>query len=155
ALGAVREHAVDGLHRGRPLADVLAENLMPDSLAEHPDAVLPFLLLRDNLIQRLYQQRTGYWKGDGEGLEVYTRAEWGRAIDLIAGGDEARVADAARALVDRGDYGMALRVAELGLAAHAGSARLAAERRRALEGLRLEHQLDPFKLIIYSEMAGE
>jgi hypothetical protein len=49
---------------------------------------------------------------------------------------------------------MALRIAELGLAAHPESAELAAERRRALGGLRLENQFDPFKLIIYSEMAG-
>jgi len=152
ALAEVRERATAGAHSGRVLADILADNLMPESLAAHPSAVVPYLLLRDNLIKRVHHQETGYWKTDGEGVEVYTRAEWGKAIDLIADGD-GRFADAARSLDDRGDYGMALRIAELGLAAHPGSARLTAERRRALDGLRHQYQLDPFKLILYSEMA--
>jgi glyoxylase-like metal-dependent hydrolase (beta-lactamase superfamily II) len=154
ALAVVRDRALAGARQHRLLADVLAENLLPESLAAHPDAVLPFLLLRDNLIKRLHHQQTGYWKVDGEGMEVFTRAEWGRALDLVAGGDADRFADAARALEARGDHAMALRVAELGLAAHPDSGALAAARRRALEGLRLKYQSDPFKLIIYSEMAG-
>lgn len=154
ALAVVRDHALEGAHRNRVLADLLEENLMPESLAAHPEAVLPFLLLRDNLIKRLHQQQTGYWKTDGEGMEVFTRAEWGRAVDLLADGAPDRFVDASRALETRGDFAMALRIAELGLAAHPGSADLAAARRRALEGLRLKYQADPFKLIIYSEMAG-
>lgn len=155
ALGTVRDHALAALRAGRVLAAALDENLLPDSLAAHPDAVTPFLLMRDNLIKRLYQQRTGYWQTDGDGMEVFSRAEWGRAIDVVAGGSEDRFADAARALDDRGDLAMALRIADLGLAAHPHSARLTAERRRALDGLRLKYQFDPFKLIVYSELAGE
>ncbi len=155
ALAVVRDHAAAGAHSGRPLADILGENLLPETLASHPDAVLPFLLLRDNLIKRLHQQQSGYWKADGAGMEVFTRAEWGRAVDLIADGSDGRFVDAARALDRRGDFAMALRIAELGLAAHPESAKLAAERRTALEGLRLKYQFDPFKLIVYSQMLGE
>jgi glyoxylase-like metal-dependent hydrolase (beta-lactamase superfamily II) len=155
ALTALRTRTATGVRAGRELADLLAENVLPDSLAAHPDAVVPFLLLRDNFIKRYHHQGTGYWKTDGEGMEVFTRTEWGRALDLIAGGDESRFTDAARSLDDRGDYAMALRIAELGLAAHPQSAALAAERRRALDGLRAQYQLDPFKFIIYSEMAGK
>jgi hypothetical protein len=111
--------------------------------------------MRDNVIARLYQQRTGYWKSDGEGLEVYTRAEQAAAFDLIAGGRDTAFARAAGSLDARGDYGMALRVAELGLAAHPSSAPLAAEKQRALEGLRARYQLNPFKFLIYSEMAHD
>lgn len=50
---------------------------------------------------------------------------------------------------------MTLCVADLALAAHPQSAALAAERRRALDGLRLKYRFDPFRLIIYSELAGE
>jgi glyoxylase-like metal-dependent hydrolase (beta-lactamase superfamily II) len=155
ALGVVRDHALAALRAGQVLAAALDENLLPDSLATHPDAVIPFLLMRDNLVKRLYQQRTGYWQADGDGLEVFSRTEWGRAIDLVAGGSEDRFVDGARALDDRGDLAMALRIAELGLAAHPRSPRLAAERQRALDGLRLKYQFDPFKLIVYSEMAGK
>lgn len=47
ALGVVRDHALAGAHSGRVLADVLDENLLPDSLAQHQGAIIPFLLFRD------------------------------------------------------------------------------------------------------------
>jgi glyoxylase-like metal-dependent hydrolase (beta-lactamase superfamily II) len=154
ALAAVHQRTLAAIHDGHTLPDILGENLLPASLAAHPDAVVPFLLMRDNLVQRDYVQRTGYWKPDGEGMEVFTRAEWGRAADLLAGGREAAFRDAAATLNQRGDYGMALRLAELGLAAHPGSAGLAAQRRHALDGLRSTYQFNPFRFLIYSEMAG-
>ena len=35
--------------------------------------------MRDNLTERLFSQRTGYWKSDGEGIEVHSRPEWAAA----------------------------------------------------------------------------
>jgi hypothetical protein len=58
-------------------------------------------------------------------------------------------------LNDRGDHAMALRLATAGLAAHRDSPALTAERKRALDGLRARNQFNPFKLIVYSELAGE
>ncbi len=45
---------------------------------------MPFLLMRYNLIQRLYHQRTGYRKSDGGGMEPVSPAEWASAPDLPA-----------------------------------------------------------------------
>src|SRR6185369_10696017 len=103
------------LHQGRPLSEALGQNLVPRTLEPHPDAVLPFLLMRDNLVKRVYQQKTGYWKADGEGMEVFSSGEQAAALDLVAGGDERALARAAATLCDRGDFGMSLRIAELGL----------------------------------------
>ena len=155
ALAAVRRRTETLLREGRTQSEALAEALLPERLKDSPDAVVPFLLMRDNLISRVYQQRTGYWKTDGEGLEVYTRAEQAAAFDLLAGGREDAFSRAAASLSARGDYGMALRIADFGLAAHPSSSGLVAERRRALEGLRARHQLNPFKFIVYSELANE
>ena len=159
ALGEAIAHTqrvtLDHLRRARPLGDTLAAAILPDSLADHPDAVVPFLLMRDNVIGRLYQQRTGYWKSDAEGMEVYTRAEQAAAFDLVAGGRDDAFARAAASLNARGDHGLGLRIAELGLAAHPSSAPLATERQRALEGLRARYQLNPFKFLIYTELAHD
>ncbi len=155
ALAQLRERTTTLLREGRTQSEVLAEALLPESLKDSPDAVVPFLLMRDNLIKRLYQQRTGYWKADGDGMEVYSRAEQAAAFDLVAGGREQAFSRAAESLSARGDYGMALRIADLGLAAHPSSTVLASEKRRALEGLRARHQFNPFKFIIYSELAHE
>lgn len=154
ALKVVHAETEAAIGGGQPLVEVLHRNLMPPSLAGAPRAVIPFLLMRDNLIKRDYTQQTGYWKSDGEGMAVFSPAEWGAAVDLVAGGDEARVTDAVRSLLGRGDLELALRLAEVALARHPGRAPLAAARAEALARLRAQHQFNPFELIIYSERAG-
>jgi glyoxylase-like metal-dependent hydrolase (beta-lactamase superfamily II) len=155
ALALTRDAALSGIRAGQTLPEVLDENLLPDVLAPHPDAVLPYLLMRDNLIKRLFNQHTGYWKTDGEGIEVYSRPEWAAAVNLVGGGRAEAFAEAATSLAERGDFGMSLEVARLGLAAHPENAGLIEARRRALEGLRVQDQFNPFKFIVYSEMANE
>jgi glyoxylase-like metal-dependent hydrolase (beta-lactamase superfamily II) len=154
ALRALYRDTLTALHRGRPLAEALSANLMPASLAHHPDAVLPYLLMRENLVKRLYQQRTGYWQTDGEGVEVFSRAEQATALDLVAGGSADALNRAVVTLVERGDSALALRVADLALARHPSHADLVAGRNRALTGLRLKNQFNPFKFIVYSELQG-
>jgi glyoxylase-like metal-dependent hydrolase (beta-lactamase superfamily II) len=155
ALAVVRNATLAGVRSGHTLPEILDENLLPDSLATHPNAVLPYLLMRDNLVKRLFNQRTGYWKSDGEGVEVYSPAEWGAAVNLVGGGREESFVKAASSLAGRGDFGMSLEIARLGLSAHPESRELAEARRRALEGLRVQNQFNPFQLIVYSEMQGE
>ncbi|HEU5072961.1 MAG TPA: MBL fold metallo-hydrolase [Polyangiaceae bacterium] len=154
ALRTLYQGTLAALRAGKPLSDALGSNLMPPSLAQHPDAVLPYLLMRENLVKRVYQQRTGYWHADGEGIEVFSRAEQAAALDLVAGGSAAALGRAVTTLVERGDHALALRVADLGLARHSSHAELLAARQRALAGLRLKNQFNPFKFIVYSELAG-
>jgi glyoxylase-like metal-dependent hydrolase (beta-lactamase superfamily II) len=140
---------------GRPVVNVLHENILPATLKSSPGSVVPFLVVRENFIKRLYHQRTGYWKPDGDGIEVVAPSEWAAALDLLAGGRESAFADAARTLLGRGDPVLALNVADLGLINYRGSSTLADLRRRALDRLRARNQgLNPFKFIIYSEWAG-
>jgi glyoxylase-like metal-dependent hydrolase (beta-lactamase superfamily II) len=154
ALRDVHTRTLAAIQDAHPLVETLQLNLLPSALASAPGAVVPFLLMRDNFIKRLYAQRTGYWKSDGEGMAVFSTGEWAAALDLVADGQEDRLVQATSALVTRGDLELGLRLAEIGLASHPGSAPLAAARRRALEGLRGKHLFNPFKFIIYSEMAG-
>ena len=155
AITRTRDLTLEQIHAARTQSETLARAILPESLAQHPDAVVPFLLMRDNVINRLYQQQSGYWKSDGEGMEVYSREEQAAAFDLMAEGHDTAFVRAAQSLHARGDYGMALRIAELGLAAHPESTPLASEKQRALEGLRERYQYNPFKFLIYSDMARD
>jgi hypothetical protein len=111
--------------------------------------------MRDNFIQRIVHQRTGYWKADGEGIEVLTPREWAGALNLLAGGEEAAFVRSTRTLLEQGDDVLALKLVELGLLEHPASEALTALRRRALDRLRTRYQnLNPFKFIVYSEWAG-
>jgi glyoxylase-like metal-dependent hydrolase (beta-lactamase superfamily II) len=155
ALREVYERTLDGIRGARTLAEMLRQNWLPTLLRAHPEAVLPFLVVRDNLVQRLVHQRTGYWKPDGDGIEVVSAREWSGALDLLAGGNDSAFARSARALLDRGDDILALKLIDLGLLSHPASATLTALRREALDRLRVRYQgLNPFKFIVYSEWAG-
>jgi glyoxylase-like metal-dependent hydrolase (beta-lactamase superfamily II) len=139
---------------GRSLADTLNENILPDSLRSQPALVLRYLVVRENFIKRVYHQRTGYWKPDGEGIEVVAPAEWAAILDLLTGGREEAYVSAARTLLDRGDQVRALKLVDLGLISHPASRALPGLRRQALDGLRARNQsLNPFKFIVYSEWA--
>jgi glyoxylase-like metal-dependent hydrolase (beta-lactamase superfamily II) len=155
ALRETYERTLEGIADGRTLAEMLQQNWLPTSLRAHPNAVLPFLVFRDNFIQRTAHQRTGYWKPDGDGVEILAPREWAGALNLLAGGQEAAFVRSGRALLEQGDAGVALKLADLGLLNHPASRALTDLRRHALDRLRVQYQAtNPFKFIVYSEWAG-
>jgi glyoxylase-like metal-dependent hydrolase (beta-lactamase superfamily II) len=155
AMGALYERGLAAARSARPLADVLHDNFIPASLRRAPAAVQPYLLVRDQFLQRLYAEHAGYWQSNGEGIEVFTRAEWAAALDVLGGGSEAAFVRASTQLERRGDASLALQLAELGLVQYPSSAPLQQIRARALTTLRDIHsQMNPFRFIVYSEWAG-
>src|SRR5215468_10291477 len=160
ALPAI-EAALRDLHQriraavgeGRTLVEILHENILPPSLRDQPAGVVPYLVIRDNFVKRVVHQSTGYWKPDGEGMEVLAPGEWAAALDLLGGHHEDAFVRTVRGLGERGDDVLALKLATLGLVRYPSSEALEASRRRALDNLRLRHQqMSPFKFIIYSEI---
>ncbi len=155
ALTQLRDDALAGIARGLTLTALLDAGYLPDVLREHPAAVAPFLVMRDHFLQRLYHLRTGYWEPDGQGLEPIAPAARAAALDLLAGGRSEPFADAARTLLAQGDHGLALQIADAGLARHPAAAALSELRQQALYRLMERYQLqDPFRFLIYAEMAG-
>src|SRR5215475_5098044 len=155
SLQELHQRVRTAVSEGRTLAEILHDNILPASLREHPTAVAPYLVMRDNFIKRVYHQSTGYWKPNGEGMEVLAPAEWAAALDLLGGHREDAFVRTVRGLAERGDDVMALKIADLGLVRYPSSNALTTLRRRALDTMRLRHQqTSPFKFIIYSEWAG-
>lgn len=155
ALREVYAETLQGIEQGHTLVEMLHQNLLPSALRAHPQAVIPFLVTRDHLLARVYHQRTGYWKPDGEGVEVFAPKEWAAALDLLGGQKEQAFVRSAQALLDRRDDALGLKVTDLGLLNYPASEPLTHLRQQALERLRERYQqLNPFKFIIYSEWAG-
>lgn len=155
AFGALYQRTLAAARAARPLADVLHDDFLPDSLREAPAAVQPYLIARDTFVQRLYAEHAGYWQSNGDGIDAFTRAEWAAALDAVGGGSDKAFAGAATELEGRGDAALALQIAELGLVRHPSSAALRESRERALRTLREIHsQTNPFRFIVYSEWAG-
>jgi glyoxylase-like metal-dependent hydrolase (beta-lactamase superfamily II) len=155
ALTELRDRSVAGIRRGQTLTGVLAANVLPEVLRDHPAAVGPYLVIREHFVQRLHHQHTGYWQPDGQGLEPVGAAERAAALDLLADGSADRFAGAARTLLAQRDFALALEISAAGLARHPEHAGLAELRRQALYWLMERYQLqDPFRFLIYAEMAG-
>jgi len=155
ALTELRDQSLAGISRGLTLTGLLKANVLPDVLREHPAAVAPYLAIRDHFVQRLHHQHSGYWQPDGQGLEPADATDRAAALDLLAGGRPDRFASAAQALLAQGDPALALEITSAGLARHPDAHELAQLRQQALYRLMERHQLqDPFRFLIYTEMAG-
>jgi glyoxylase-like metal-dependent hydrolase (beta-lactamase superfamily II) len=155
AMGALYERSLADVRKARPLAEVLHDDFLPDSLRSAPAAVQPYLIARDTFVQRLYMRHAGYWQSNGEGIDAFTRAEWAAALDALGGGSVDAFARTAGELERRGDAALALQLADLGLVRYPSSAELRECRERALRTLReIYSQTNPFRFIVYSEWAG-
>jgi len=124
-------------------------------LRDHPAAVVPYLVSRDNFIARLYQQRIGYWQPDGQGLDPRSAKERAEALDLLAGGEADAFVTTATALAGQGDLSLALDIIAPGLLRHPDSSELAELRQAVLVQLMEQRQLlDPFGFVVYAQQTG-
>jgi glyoxylase-like metal-dependent hydrolase (beta-lactamase superfamily II) len=152
ALGELHSRVLQSIKEGKPLANQLAADMLPASLRDHPAAVMPYLVMRNNYIQRMYEQHTGYWKSDGEGVETIGPRQWAALLNILADGKESEFVRTAKILLAQSDYVLTLKLTDLGLVTYPQSSDLPVLRRQALDGLRATNQvMNPFKFIIYSE----
>jgi glyoxylase-like metal-dependent hydrolase (beta-lactamase superfamily II) len=155
ALTELRDESLAAIRRGQSLTSVLAASVLPEVLRSHPAAAGPYLVIREHFVQRLYHQHSGYWQPYGQGLEPIGLGERAAALDLLAGGRPERFAEAALTLLGQRDPALALEIAAAGLLRHAGHSELERLRREALLRLMERYQIqDPFRFLIYAELAG-
>jgi glyoxylase-like metal-dependent hydrolase (beta-lactamase superfamily II) len=155
ALTELYEFALDRISENVTLPDILDLRYLPVVLRNHPGAVVPYLVSRDNFIARLHHQRTGYWQPDGHGLDPRSREERAAALDLLAGGKAEAFVTAAATLASQGDLALALEILTPGLLRHPDSAELVDLRQAVLLRLMEQRQLlDPFGFLVYAELAG-
>ncbi len=155
ALTELHEFALAKIGENISLPHILDVGYLPVLLRDHPAAVVPYLVSRDEFIARLYHQRTGYWQPDGQGLDPRSKEESAAALDLLAGGKADAFAYAAATLADQGDLALALDIVTPGLLRHPDSSELAELRQAVLVRLMEQRQLsDPFGFLVYAELAG-
>jgi glyoxylase-like metal-dependent hydrolase (beta-lactamase superfamily II) len=153
----LRDQVLAAIRRGDDRAAIHAANLMPpDFLATQPDAFQPYYILREHVIDRIYDQNVGYWQANLQGLAHPSRADRAELLVDYLGLSEAQLVKAAERLSTDGKYAMAAELLETAEPKFPNSEALKRAKRFAYLKLMEKNQnTDPFKFIIYSAKAGE
>ena len=156
-LAWLRDQVLTAIRRGDERAAIHELNLIPpDLLANQPDIYQPYYILREHVIDRLYDQNVGYWGAHLEGLDHPSRADRAELLVDYLGLSEAQIVKAADRLAADGKYEMAADLIESAEPKFSGSGSLKRAKRFAYLKLMEKNQnTDPFKFIIYSGRIGE
>jgi glyoxylase-like metal-dependent hydrolase (beta-lactamase superfamily II) len=156
-LAWLRDQVLVAIRRGDERAAIHESNLIPpDFLANQPDAYQSYLILREHVIDRIYDQNVGYWEANLQGLAHPGRKDRAELLVDYLGLSESQIAKAADRLAVDGKYEMAADLIESAEAKFPGSSSLKRAKRFAYLKLMEKNQnTDPFKFIIYSGKIGE
>jgi len=146
-----------GMATGQTRAALQQANLVPPTLAQSPSAVhLAYLVLRENLINRLFDQGSGYWQNGLQGLDALSDAEHGAALVDYLGLDESRILDATERMVADGRHELAAATLRWAQARLPASPRLCQVRELVYLKLMEKYQeFNPFKFILYAAQIGQ
>jgi glyoxylase-like metal-dependent hydrolase (beta-lactamase superfamily II) len=153
----LREQVLTATRRGDERGAIHQANLIPPGLLnDQPDVVQPYLILREHVIDRLYDQNVGYWQPDLQGLEHLTRADHAELLVDYLGVSERQLVKTVEHLTADGKYELAASLLESSGDRFERSASVANAKRLVYLKLMEKHQnTDPFKFIVYSGKIGE
>lgn len=153
----LREQVLTAIRKGDERGAIHQANLIPPGLLnDQPDVYQPYLILREHVIDRLYDQNVGYWQPDMQGMEHLTRADHAELLVDYLGVSERQLVKTVERLVADGKYELAASLLESSASRFEGSASVAKAKRLVYLKLMEKHQnTDPFKFIIYSGKIGE
>jgi glyoxylase-like metal-dependent hydrolase (beta-lactamase superfamily II) len=153
----LREQILGAIRRGDERAAIQQANLIPPGLlADQPDVCQPYLILREHVIDRLYDQNVGDWQPDLQGLDHLGRSDRAELLIDYLGISEKQLARTVERLVADGKYELAASLLESSAGRFDRSESVAHAKRLVYLKLMEKHQnTDPFKFIIYSAKIGE
>jgi glyoxylase-like metal-dependent hydrolase (beta-lactamase superfamily II) len=148
----LRDRVLEAIGKGEERAQIQQRNLMPPGIAKGlPGAQLAYLVLRENTINRIFDQHVGYWQPDLQGLDSVTMADRGVMLVDYLGLDEGKLADAARRMMADGRHEQAAQLVQWARARGPIGPDLDKVGRTAYAKLAERYQeFNPFKFIVYS-----
>src|SRR5271169_1121972 len=153
----LREQVLTAIRRGDERAAIYQANLIPPGLlGGQPEVYQPYLLLREHVIDRLYDQNVGYWQPDLQGLDHLGRADRAELLVDYLGVSERQLVRTVERLAADGKYELAASLLESSGSRFEHSPAVANAKRLVYLKLMEENQnTDPFKFILYSGKIGE
>src|SRR5262249_46635741 len=104
----LRDQVLTAIRRGDERSAIHESNLIPpDLLGAQPDAYQPYFILREHVIDRIYDQSVGYWEANLQGLAHPSRVDRTELLVDYLGLSEGQIVGAADRLSADGNYAMA------------------------------------------------
>jgi glyoxylase-like metal-dependent hydrolase (beta-lactamase superfamily II) len=153
----LREQVLIAIRRGDENAAIHQANLIPpELLTSHPDAQVSYLLMREHVIDRLYDQNVGYWQANLEGISHISRTDRAQMLVDYLGVSERQLGKALEGMITDGKYELAASLLESTGGRFAQSESMAKTERLIYLKLMEQYQnTDPFKFLLYSAKARE
>ncbi|PON14356.1 hypothetical protein C2W62_29495 [Candidatus Entotheonella serta] len=101
---------MQAIYRGVDRVTTQQQNLMPPFIHQHPEVHLHYLVLRENVINRLCDQHTGYWQTNLDGMDTLSHQEFGVFLTYYLNLSEGRLVKVVNEMVRSGDYELAGRI---------------------------------------------
>src|SRR5215471_17723181 len=130
----LREQVLTAIRRGDERSAIHQANLIPpDFLSNQHDAYQPYLILREHVIDRIYDQNVGYWEANLQGLDHIGTVDRAELLVDYLGFSESQIATAADRLMTDGKFELAASLLEPAILKFPKSESLARERRLILK----------------------
>lgn len=127
------------------------QNLIPPFIYQNPDVQLIYLIMRENVINRLYDQDVGYWQSDLQGMDYLSQKEFGALLTHYLELSETQLANAIEKMLNSGDHELASRTVTWALTQYPSNQALKELKEMVFLKLIEKYQeFNPFKFIIYS-----
>ena len=155
-LAWLNEQVLSAIRRGDERALIHQANLIPPGLltGDH-DLHQPYIVMRENVINRIYDQNVGYWQPDLQGLDHLSQTDRGGILIDYLGVSERQIVKATERMIADGKYELAATALEWTRERFAGSKSLPdIERLTYLKLMEKYQEFNPFKFIIYSGKIG-
>jgi len=155
-LAWLRAEVLAAIQRGSERSAIQQANLIPPGLlGGEPGAHVPYLVMRENVINRIFHQTVGYWQPDLQGMDILGRGDRGSMLVDYLGVTESQLSQGVERMIADGKYELAASALDWARGRYPGSARLESMERLAYLKLMEKYQeFNPFKFIIYSGKGG-
>jgi glyoxylase-like metal-dependent hydrolase (beta-lactamase superfamily II) len=156
-LSWLREQVLNAVRRGEERAVIQQANLIPPDLVNgNPAVYIPYFIMREHVIDRLYDQNVGYWQADLQGLDHLSHADRAELLVDYLGLSERQLTKAVERLTADGKYELAASLLDSSESRFEHSESVARAKRLVYLKLMEKNQnTDPFKFILYSAKIDE
>lgn len=156
-LDWLRGEVVRRVRLGEERSAIHESNLIATRLDQSAaDVQLAYLVVRENLIDRLFDQYTGYWQSGVKGLDHLSDAEHGSLLTDYLKVSQTQVREAAQQMMANGRHELAASTLKAWRARNRGDSGLDDLYRQAnLKLMEKFQEFNPFKFIVYGGQARQ